>query len=93
MSSLSVWRSCLARSRAPLTGAIVLSVVCLALGSSACLVRGEAAAVQPAPPPAVVYSDDIDAPVVNIETYPQTSYEGRTVYLYQDRWYYRHGTR
>lgn len=26
---------------------------------------------------------------VQIETYPSTVYEGRTVYLYHDHWYYR----
>jgi hypothetical protein len=31
------------------------------------------------------------APVADIELYPNTIYEGRTVYLYNDRWYYRDG--
>jgi hypothetical protein len=44
------------------------------------------------------YADVTSAPVpvapsVQIETYPSTTYEGRTVYLYQDRWYYRDGPR
>jgi hypothetical protein len=95
MSSLFVWRSCRARSRASLAGATSLAIVSLALGSSACLVRGEAVAVEPVQPaPSVVYADEVDtAPVVNIETYPQTIYEGRTVYYYQDRWYFRNGAR
>lgn len=32
------------------------------------------------------------APVADIEVYPNTVYEGRTVYLYDDRWYYRDGS-
>jgi len=32
------------------------------------------------------------APVADIELYPNTVYEGRTVYLYDNRWYYRDGS-
>jgi hypothetical protein len=32
------------------------------------------------------------APIADIELYPNTVYEGRTVYLYNDRWYYREGS-
>lgn len=95
MNSLSVWRSCRARSRASLVRPISLAIVWVALASSGCLVRGEAVAVDPGPPPqTTVYAEEVDtAPVINIETYPQTTYEGRTVYYYQDRWYFRNGPR
>jgi len=29
----------------------------------------------------------------DVETYPQTTYDGRVVYLVNDRWYYRDGAR
>ncbi len=38
------------------------------------------------------YVEVTSAPVNDIEVYPSTSYEGRTVYLYNDRWYYRDGS-
>jgi hypothetical protein len=38
------------------------------------------------PPPVYLTSETIP---IDIETYPSTVYEGRTVYLYGDRWYYR----
>ncbi len=42
----------------------------------------------------VVYADVSEAPVViDVATYPHTYYEGRTVYFYQDRWYYQDGGR
>lgn len=48
------------------------------LGLTACTTTEPAyAEVETAPP--------------NIETYPQTVYEGRTVYLVNEHWYYRHG--
>lgn len=40
----------------------------------------------------VGYVEVTSAPVADIEVYPQTVYEGRTVYLYNDRWYYRQGS-
>jgi len=44
--------------------------------------------------PPVAYAEVSEAPVeVDIATYPQTQYEGRPVYLYRDRWYYRNGSR
>jgi len=39
-----------------------------------------------------VYVEASDVPV-NVEVYPHTYYEGRTVYLVNDHWYYRDGTR
>ena len=33
------------------------------------------------------------APITDIEVYPNTVYEGRTVYFYDNRWYYRDGAR
>lgn len=40
--------------------------------------------------PAVGYAEVSAAPVgVDITAYPYTYYEGRPVYLYNDRWYYR----
>lgn len=36
---------------------------------------------------------EVDTAPPNIETYPSTVYEGQTVYLYNDHWYYRHGDR
>ena len=40
------------------------------------------------PEPAYATTEVTSAPV-QIETYPSTVYEGRTVYLYNDHWYYR----
>ncbi len=40
----------------------------------------------------VGYVDITTAPVADIDVYPSTVYDGRTVYLYNDRWYYREGT-
>jgi hypothetical protein len=41
-----------------------------------------------------VYAEAYEAPVaVDVQTYPSTYYEGRPVYLYRDRWYYRDGSR
>ncbi|MEP7124987.1 MAG: hypothetical protein ABJE95_28920 [Byssovorax sp.] len=38
----------------------------------------------------VAYVETSEAPVeIDVETYPHTYYEGRTVYFYQDRWYYQ----
>ena len=34
---------------------------------------------------------EVETAPPNIETYPQTVYEGRTVYLVNEHWYYRHG--
>ncbi len=42
--------------------------------------------------PAVGYVDITAAPVADIEMYPSTVYDGRTVYLYNDRWYYHEGS-
>jgi hypothetical protein len=41
--------------------------------------------------PAVVESEieEVEAPPPYVETYPQTYYEGRVVYLVNDRWYYQ----
>jgi hypothetical protein len=43
-------------------------------------------------PEPVGYVEVTSAPA-GIETYPSTYYDGRPVYLYQDRWYYRDGRR
>ena len=42
--------------------------------------------------PDVGYATVTSAPV-DIETYPSVSYEGRPVYFYGDRWWYRDGRR
>lgn len=36
---------------------------------------------------------EVETAPPNIETYPTTVYEGRPVYYYNDRWYYRNGSR
>ena len=41
----------------------------------------------------VGYVETTAAPVADIDLYPSTIYEGRTVYLYGDRWYWREGSR
>ena len=45
--------------------------------------------VRTSPEPVHAATAVTSAPV-QIETYPSTVYEGRTVYLYDDHWYYRH---
>jgi hypothetical protein len=63
----------------------VLALACAALSLGGCYAYAE---------PPVVYADASEAPVeVEIQSYPQTQYEGRPVYLYRDRWYYRDGNR
>lgn len=59
----------------------VLLALGIALMLSGCMaeVRGEPAYAE------VDYAPD------DIEVYPHTVYEGRTVYLVDDRWYYRRG--
>jgi hypothetical protein len=34
---------------------------------------------------------DAPAPAVDVSTYPQSQYQGQTVYLVNDHWYTRHG--
>jgi hypothetical protein len=46
-----------------------------------------------AEPEPVYATTEVTAAPVAVETYPSTVYEGRTVYLYNDRWYYRDGGR
>jgi hypothetical protein len=42
----------------------------------------------------VAYAEATEAPVeIDVVSYPHTYYEGRAVYFYQDRWYYRDGPR
>lgn len=41
----------------------------------------------------VGYVETTAAPVADIDLYPSTIYEGRTVYYYGDRWYWREGSR
>jgi len=63
-----------------LRGALAVGVLALASG---CVARvGE--------PVAYAEADYVPA---TITTYPSTVYEGRTVYYYGDRWYYRDGGR
>lgn len=45
------------------------------------------------PEPVYATTEVTSAPVADIERYPHAVYEGRTVYLYRDRWYYRDGSR
>lgn len=69
-----------------LIGTVVLALSC---GACAVGVRTQPVTVEPAPTVEVT-SETIP---VDIETYPSTQYEGRTVYLWGDRWYYRNGNR
>ncbi len=63
-----------------------LVIACAApLALAGCEWRAGAGATVP-----VGYVEVTSAPV-QIETYPHTVYDGRPVYLYQDRWYYREG--
>src|SRR5689334_5154729 len=58
-----------------------IGVACAALALSGCYAYAE---------PPVVYAEAYEAPVeIDVQTYPQAQYEGRPVYLYRDRWYYR----
>lgn len=66
-----------------MTARIVVACAALALGG--CYAYAE---------PPVVYAEAYEAPVeIDVRTYPQTQYEGRPVYYYRDRWYYRDGSR
>ncbi len=56
-----------------------------ALALGACRVEAE-----PVEPTATV---EVTSAPYDIETYPHTVYEGRTVYLYNGGWYYRDGGR
>ncbi|MFS8067898.1 MAG: hypothetical protein ACMG6S_16165 [Byssovorax sp.] len=63
----------------------MIGVACAALGLGGCYAYAETP---------VAYAEAYEAPVeVEIRTYPQTQYEGRPVYFYRDRWYYRDGGR
>ena len=61
----------------------VAATAALSLTCASC-----AAHVYTSAPPEPVYLTSESVPV-DIETYPSTVYEGRNVYLYSDRWYYR----
>lgn len=62
-----------------------IGIACAALALSGCYVYAD---------PPTVYAESNEAPVeVDVQTYPQTQYEGRPVYYYHDRWYYRSGNR
>lgn len=62
-----------------------IGAACAALSLGGCYVYAE---------PPTVYAQTSEAPVeVDVQTYPHTYYEGRPVYLYRDRWYYRAGNR
>lgn len=65
-------------------GLAVLTLTLAAAPASGCVVHGH--------PEPVGYVEVTSAPA-GIETYPSTYYDGRPVYLYQDRWYYRDGGR
>jgi hypothetical protein len=42
----------------------------------------------------VAYAETTESPIeIDVVSYPHTYYEGRAVYFYQDRWYYRDGPR
>ena len=63
----------------------VIGVACAALALGGCYAYAE---------PPTVYAEAYEAPVeVEIQTYPRSYHEGRSVYLYHDRWYYRNGNR
>lgn len=51
---------------------------------------GWSVSARPAP---IGYVETTAAPIADIDLYPSTIYEGRTVYLYGDRWYWREGSR
>lgn len=53
-----------------------------------CLFLGTGCVARVVPGPAYVEAEYVPA---DIELYPHTYYEGRVVYLVNDRWYYRHG--
>ncbi len=44
---------------------------------------------EPMPPPEPVYVTAETVPV-DIETYPATNHDGHAVFLWNERWYYRH---
>lgn len=63
----------------------MIAAACAALLLGGCYVYAE---------PPTVYADASEAPVeVEVQSYPHAYYEGRPVYLYHDRWYYRAGSR
>jgi len=64
---------------------VVTSAIVIA--ASACVLSACAAEVATTPAD-TVYVSSTTVPV-NIETFPSTEYEGRTVYLWGGRWYYR----
>jgi hypothetical protein len=70
---------------------ILVALFAALTGGAACTVT---TTPQPtyAAAPAPAYAEGEGVPT-NIETYPNTVYEGHPVYFYNDRWYYRHGQR
>ena len=69
-----------------------IGVACAALALGGCYAYAEPPVAYVDPP--VVYAEAAEAPVeVDVQIYPQTQYEGRPVYLYRNRWYYRNGNR
>jgi hypothetical protein len=62
------------------------------LGAAAALAAAATTGCYAYAEPDVGYAEVTSAPV-DIETYPSVTYEGRPVYLYQDRFWYRDGGR
>jgi hypothetical protein len=62
--------------------------VCAASVAAVGLLSGCVAHVRSEP----AYAEAVYVPP-DIETYPHTNYDGRVVYLVNDRWYYREGPR
>jgi hypothetical protein len=63
----------------------VIAAACAALALGGCYAYAE---------PPTIYAEASEAPVeIDVQTYPRAQYEGRPVYLYHDRWYYREGSR
>ena len=61
------------------------AAVALLSSMNGCAVRAE-----PVRQPEPVYLTADSVPV-DVETYPSTTYEGHSVYLWNDRWYHRQG--
>jgi hypothetical protein len=67
-----------------IAAAAMTAASALAFGVSGCAVHAH--------PEPVGYVELTSAPI-DVEAYPSTVYDGHTVYLYNDRWYYRDGGR
>jgi hypothetical protein len=67
-----------------------LPLVVAGVATMSALTAGCYVSAEPTP---VYATTEVTAAPANIETSPTTVYEGRTVYLYNDHWYYRDGAR